>query len=541
MTKITRPSPGSAFTAALRDDSKAEPSRWCFVSYDQLHLELHSRGGEPAEDVGLLLIESLEKGRSRPYHKQKLAFVLANTRAFVLEAQAAGHPVLHITTEGGIADALRDLSSFAPIHSVRSAERELREQLSELIGTGELVEHSHDGWLTPREWFIDEVGSSPPFRMTPLYKRFRRETGVLMEEGVPEGGKFSFDAENRKPWKGDPAAPSAPRFVKSAIDLEVEELVRQSFTDHPGEPDLSALPTSREQALEALSFTRSIMPEFGPFEDAMSSESKGLFHSRMAAVLNVHRVLPRELLEEVLTTPAPINSKEGFVRQLIWREYVHHVHEVTDGFRALELDRSTTHRRDAAWYLDPPAHLVDDKEKHPNRLQQTRALPRAYWEANSGLECLDVTVRAVMEEAWTHHIPRLMVLGNLASLLDVEPRQLTDWFHVAFVDAYDWVVEPNVLGMGTFAVGEAMMTKPYVSGTPYINKMSDHCAQCEFDPKSTCPISKLYWAFLARHEDAFKGNHRMNMALASMRRRTAEQKALDAAAFTEWSDKLSKS
>ena len=538
IAEITKPKRGSAFQETLRDDTGASPIRWRYVPHDQLHLALDPWSGEPAEQTGLVLIESVKRGRSRPYHKQKLAFVLANLRSFVLEAQAAGHPVLHLTTEGDFSEALSSLSHLGPLHVLRPAERELRLELSPMLEAGSLIEHPHPGWLTPREWFLDEVGAEPPFRMSPLYKRFRRESGALMDGDAPEGGKFSFDAENRQPWKGTPSAPAAPRFERTEVDLEVEALVEEIFAEHPGQVDLGALPTTREQALEALRLVDSVLGPFGPFEDAMSSKSRGLFHSRMASALNVHRVLPRELLELVLESEAPLNSREGFVRQLIWREYVHHVHEVTDGFRSLTLERAPTARRDAGWFGEGGASDTKDKELHPNRLRQLRELPRAYWEADSGLECLDATVRSVMEEGWTHHIPRLMVLGNIASLLDVEPRQLTDWFHAAFVDAYDWVVEPNVLGMGTFAVGEAMMTKPYVSGTPYIKKMSDHCEDCELDPKSTCPLSKLYWAFLARHQDAFEGNHRMSMPLRSMQKRSEEQRSADAAAFEEWSAKL---
>jgi deoxyribodipyrimidine photolyase-related protein len=145
-----------------------------------------------------------------------------------------------------------------------------------------------------------------------------------------------------------------------------------------------------------------------------------------------------------------------------------------------------------------------------------------------------------MEEGWTHHIPRLMVLSNIAHLLDVNPRELTDWFHVAFIDAYDWVVEPNVLGMGTFATGSAMMTKPYVAGSAYINRMSDHCSTCDFHPKKTCPISRMYWAYLARHAPAFSGNHRLSMAMRNVEKRSEEQRQLDHATFLHVQQTLAK-
>lgn len=155
----------------------------------------------------------------------------------------------------------------------------------------------------------------------------------------------------------------------------------------------------------------------------------------------------------------------------------------------------------------------------------------AYWGQSSGMECLDWAVESVMDEAWTHHIPRLMVLSNLAQLMDIEPRQLTDWFHAAFIDAFDWVVEPNVLGMGTFALGDAMMTKPYVSGSPYIKKMGDFCSSCEFHPAKTCPISPMYWAYFERHKAAFSGNHRLAMTLRTLAKRSEEKKQHDRESF----------
>ena len=248
--------------------------------------------------------------------------------------------------------------------------------------------------------------------------------------------------------------------------------------------------------------------------------------------------MPNELMQSVLSVSAPINSIEGFVRQLIWREYVKHVHDITDGFKSITVNKTTTTRRDAMWYDESDKRILTHPESHPNRLNQVNNLPMVYWNADSGLHCLDTVVSSVLEDGWTHHIPRLMILGNIASLLDINPRQLTDWFHAAFIDAYDWVVEPNVLGMGTFALGESMMTKPYVSGAAYINRMSDYCEQCQFNPKKDCPITNLYWDFISRHSKAFRSNHRMSMPLRNSERRNVTKKAEDTKVFQDWSRRL---
>ena len=253
----------------------------------------------------------------------------------------------------------------------------------------------------------------------------------------------------------------------------------------------------------------------------MSSKSRYLFHSKLAISVNLHRLSPQQIVELVLSNDAPINSVEGFFRQMIWREYVKHIHDVTDGFRTLE--------------------VFDKQLEQPNFLQQNNPLPQAFWGAKSGFNCLDQVVESVLDEGWTHHIPRLMVLSNFASLLDINPRELTTWFHEAFIDAYDWVVEPNVLGMGTYSLGSAMMTKPYVSGTPYINKMSDFCKNCKFNPKKDCKVSNLYWAFLERHKESFEGNIRLAMPLRNLAKRSDEKKQQDIKAFTEILSALNKS
>ena len=506
---------------------KGDVDAWVWLSYDQLNLGLLVDLQQIYPTLGLILIESEAKGKSRPYHKQKLALLLSNLRHFAIEAQAQGFPIHYVMTHGNYAEALESLSQhLGPLHSIVQAERSTRQEVQPLLDEGHLTAHPHLGWLTPRAWFSESVGETPPFRMDAFYRKVRKNTGWLMVDGKPIGDKFSFDEANRKPWKGDPMPPTTPKYPIDEIDAEVTDLVERVFSHHPGSVDLSQLPTSKADLDQAMAFAEACLTHFGTFEDAMSSHNRGLFHTRLAPLLNLHRVMPHEAVDLVLASGAELNNVEGFLRQLIWREYVHHVHVVTDGFRTLEVNRSAS-RRDANWYEVAPI----EAELHPNHLQQTFPLPQAYWGKKSGLACLDTSVESVLDDGWTHHIPRLMVLSNIAHLLDVNPRELTDWFHVAFIDAYDWVVEPNVLGMGTFATGSAMMTKPYVAGSAYINRMSDHCSTCSFHPKKTCPISRLYWAYLARHAPEFAGNHRLSMAMRNVAKRSEEQRDLDHATF----------
>jgi deoxyribodipyrimidine photolyase-related protein len=485
--------------------------RWLFVPYDQLHDGIGPLATEPPGELGIVLVESRAKAGRRLYHRQKLALVLANLRQFALEQAARGVAVRHVATDTGYAEALQPLArELGPLRVMRPAERELRVELQSLVAAGALVELPHQGWLSTAADFAAIGG--PPWRMDAFYRQVRRRTGVLVQQGKPVGGKWSFDAENRRPWRGTPAAPEPPTFAADEVTREVGELVAREFARHPGTLRLEHLPATRQDAERLWQWAlRECLPWFGPFEDAMSTRSTGLFHTRLSPLLNLHRLLPSRVIAEVLAADVPLASQEGFVRQILgWREFVHHVHEATDGLRqagGAALDQNT--------------------------LRGDLDLPAAFWGQPSGLHCLDRVVTDVWHEGYSHHITRLMVLGNLATLLGVEPRQLTDWFWVAYADAYDWVVEPNVLAMASYGTGGLMTTKPYVAGAAYIDRMSDYCQSCAFDPRTTCPVTRLYWQFLDRNQERLAGNQRIAMPLRSAAKRAAAERRRDAA-VAQW-------
>jgi deoxyribodipyrimidine photolyase-related protein len=504
---------------------------WWWLSYDQLNTEFLPDN----KQIGVLLIESLHKGQAKPYHKQKLCLVLSNMRHFAVELIELGYHVKYVCTSNSYAEYLESIrDQISALHLCRPAELSLRKEIKPFIESKFIHIHPHPGWLTQREWFESSVGSSPPFRMDRFYQRVRKELNVLMENGSPLGGKYSHDAENRLAWKGEPPVPPLPIFDFDTIDEEVVALVERNFPSHPGVARLDIHPTSSRDLERAVQHAIDALPNFGPFEDAFSEQSRSLFHTKLAPVLNLHRILPKTMMDVVVQLDMPLSSKEGYFRQLIWREYVFHIHDVTDGFAHLDVKQSLVSNRTARWN-----DASSEPELHANQLQQSQPLPQAFWGKKSSLRCLDTVVEQVLDEAWTHHIPRLMVLSNIANLLDIQPRELTDWFHIAFVDAFDWVVEPNVLGMGTFALGDAMMTKPYVSGSAYIHRMGDSCSSCAFNPKKDCPITPLYWQFFERHKDEFTGNHRLAMTLKTLERRSQEQKDKDLRIFNEVQSRLS--
>jgi deoxyribodipyrimidine photolyase-related protein len=511
-----------------------EPTTWHYVPYDQLTWADAPWTRLEPRAAGLVFVESAEKARRRPYHQQKLAFVLANQRRYAIEAAERGHPVAYLAAEAPVVHVLRAwCARHGALTMMQAAERELRVELGPLARDGLLTIVPHEGWLTTSDLFERACGAQSPWRMDAFYREARRASGILMERGKPVGGRFSFDGENREAWSGDPPAPEGLRHAHGAVEAEVECLVRARFGDHPGRVDLGALPTTAQQAEEAwLHAERECLEHFGPYEDAMSRSSRGLFHARIAHLLNIQRLSARRVLQGVLASKAPLPSIEGFVRQVLgWREFVRHVHERTDGFRDLPgVPRAEApRRRDAGWWsLSGKPDSAPHVDPAPAALGAALPLPPAWWGRASGLACLDRVVASVMEDGWCHHIERLMVLANIATLLDVDARELADWFWCAYIDAYDWVVEPNVLGMGTFAAGETMTTKPYISGSAYIDKMGDDCATCAFKPGKDCPLTPLYWAFLARHEGRLAGNQRMLMPLRSLARRDRAKREEDA-------------
>lgn len=508
----------SAFSSSLLDIPNGV-ERWHFVAYDQLNKELLPEA-EP-KSLGLIFIETSWKAKQLPYHKQKLALQLSNQRHFALEMQQLGHPIRYVFSEEEYSVILEEIGEECGTITVsKPAELTLRKSISHLVDKGRVKILQHKGWLTTSEDFISSIGNSPPWRMDKFYRHIRKSRGILLDgDGKPVGGSWSLDDQNRLPWDGAVELPSNPEFKPDKITIEVIQMIEEKYSHHPGKIVPSNLPSSIADAEQLWEWAKSsVMHWFGPYEDAMTQEHKTLFHTTISSLLNLNRLMAKTLLEDALKLEIPLNSKEGFVRQIIgWREFVRHVHELTDGFE-IESEGIPA-RNGAGWEGEWGKSRIT-----PNILENNVGLPPTYWGEKSGMLCLDTAVSDVVETGYAHHIPRLMVLANIGNLLGINPRELTDWFWAMFTDAYDWVVEPNVLAMGTYAVGDVMTTKPYVSGTPYIKKMGDYCGDCSLHFKKSCPISDMYWNFLEENQTHFTKNHRMAMPMRTLAKRTQQAK-----------------
>ena len=526
--------------------------RWIYVPYDRCTDRTGPLTDQPADETGIVIVESAAKATRRPNHKKKLVVLISNMRHFALEQAERGVKVLYHFSPDSHGTALLELQRTRKLPALMvmtPAERELRLDLAEAEKNGLKLQYVEDTtWTSRTSDFTDVYGgytAGKSYVMDRFYRRMRQQTGILMSSAKPLGGKYSFDAENRSPYRGEVPVPRFPEFAPDEITLEVIALVQERYGHHFGTIEGFNLPCSRADAETYWQFFLDhALPHFGRFEDAMRDDELQLFHSKTSVLLNIGRLLALDLVRDVAEKAdqelVSLASAEGFIRQLLgWREFMRHLHEQTDGYRLLAGTVPQENRK-VVQEVSPDqtdagakayaGHDGSDpfKGAAPSALGAAIPLPAVYWGAKSGLHCMDTVVAQVVEEGWSHHITRLMVLSNLATLCGFSPRELTDWFWFAYVDAYDWVIEPNVLGMGTYADGGLTATKPYVSGAAYINRMSNYCGHCKFDPKKSvgedaCPFTALYWTFLERNEERLRGNFRMQMPFTTLRKKKPEE------------------
>ncbi len=521
--------------------------RWIYIPYDRYTDRTGPLTEQPPEKTGIVIVESTAKALRRPYHKKKLVVLISNMRHFALEQAAKGAKVLYHFSPESHGQALRKLQQTMHLPSLtvmQPAERELRLDLAQARKDGLKLDMVEDTtWASQPDDFLSVYGAYKPgksYVMDRFYRRMRQNTHVLMQNAKPIGGNYSYDTANRNPYKNQVPIPIPPTFPPDDITREVIELVEETYPHHFGAIDGFDLPCTQADCDAMWRFAlERLLPTFGPFEDAMRDDQLQLFHSKTSVLLNLGRLLAIDLIHDVEAAQQagkiPLASAEGFIRQLLgWREFMRHLHEQTDGYRLLrghipdeprrveqEVSPDQTAQARAAYPLDPYVGAT------PSALGAALPLPAVYWGVKSGLHCMDTVVAQVIQEGWSHHITRLMVLSNLANLCGFSPRELTDWFWFGYIDAYDWVVETNVLGMATYADGGLTATKPYVSGAAYINKMSNYCGHCQYDPKKSvgegsCPFTSLYWTFLERNESKLSGNFRMQMPYNTLHKKRSE-------------------
>jgi len=470
--------------------SSGAKGRILYLPFDHLHRK-HGVLKHLQKDDVILLVESERMADASKFHSIRLYFLISSARHFAEALRAEGLTVEYIkapTTLDGIG-AAKKKHGISNVVAAHQSSYRLQAALDS-IGTT-FVEN--DFFLTSRELFNSWAESQKSHLMENFYRKQRVRLGILMEGSQPVGGQWNFDAENRDPLpKGHVAAPYLEHRA-DAIDIEVAQEL--------GIAAPAEWATTRAGAQRVLKhFLDNHCENFGRFEDAMNSADWAVHHSLISPYLNNGLLHPTEVITAALKKfeggSIPIASCEAFIRQIIgWREYINGMY----------------------WYLG-------EGYKAENQLQATRPLlPLFNNSSKTEMNCVRSIVSDVEKRSWVHHIPRLMVLSNLALIAGVDPQAYLEWMRNQFIDASDWVMVPNVIGMGVHADGGRMMTKPYAAGGAYISRMSDYCKSCAFDPKkrtgdNACPFTTLYWDFLAEHHEEFAGNHRMAQQLAGLKR-----------------------
>ena len=462
-------------------------------------------------DVAYVLMEIRQETDYVLHHAQKILAIFAAMRRFADHLRAAGHRVSYLAIDAAgnrqsltaNLDALLARYAASTLEYQQPDEWRLDAQLRQYAAQQTIPVHCVDSahFLTSREEVAQFFGSRQRWTMELFYRHMRQRHGVLLEpDGQPLGGRWNFDADNRKPWRGDPPEPPdlRPRHDLRTLWQTISAAGVASF----GDPCADALrwPLDRGEALQQLeAFIQYGLPHFGDYQDAISAQAPRLFHSLLSFALNVKMLGPAEVIARVEAAgrdgQAPLAAVEGYIRQILgWREYVRGV-----------------------YWAQMPGYAES------NALGHTRPLPDWFWTGNTRMACVRSAVKLSLANAHAHHIQRLMVIGNFALLAGLDPQALHRWYLGIYIDAFEWVELPNTLGMSQFADGGLLATKPYVSAAAYLHRMGDHCGQCPYrrdqptGPRA-CPFNALYWNFLDRHADTLGRNPRLAMPYRQLAR-----------------------
>ena len=490
---------------------------------DQLNHDSAAFDGFDAGQDRVWMAEAAEEATHVWNHKYRLVGFFSPMRHFRDEMRDNGKEVLYheLADDSGMdhGESLADLlahtlskGSYESVIMVHPGDYRVRDSLRRCVANAglSLDERGDRTFYCSPQRFAEWADGRRSFVLEQFYRVMRKEHQVLMKDTKqPTGDAWNFDKENRgkfgKSGPGD--IPPTPSFEPDSVTQDVMRLVEHRFGAHPGKLEEFDLPVTRTDALRMLEdFVVNRLPLFGTYQDAMWSDERFLYHSRLSHALNLKLLNPREVVDAAVERyengQAPINSVEGFIRQILgWREYV----------------------RGLYWMKMPEYGSLNGLE-----CEDTQEVPSFFWDGQTEMACVADAMRLLIDTAYAHHIQRLMVLGLYAQLLGVHPTQFNEWHLAMYADAIDWVSLPNTLGMSQHADGGILATKPYCASGSYIDRMGNFCKGCKYAPKqasgdNACPMTTLYWDFLARHRERFRGNHRMVMQYKNLDRKDPEE------------------
>jgi deoxyribodipyrimidine photolyase-related protein len=477
---------------------------------DQLSYNISSLSDINPERDTILMCEVWEEATYVKHHKKKIAFLFSAMRHFAQELKAKGFPVHYIKLDDpknrgsfrGEVKRVTQTHKPAQIFVTTPSEyRVLKDiQVCETeFGVPVEIRPDHR-FLCTLEEFADWARGRKQLRLEYFYREMRKKCDILMDGNRPVGGKWNLDKQNRRPPSKELRPPPPTKCVADAITKSVFDLVREKFPDHFGDLEPFHFGVTRKQALQKLKdFLHMRLPYFGEYQDAMLQGEPWMYHSIISHYLNCGLLEPLEVIKAAECTynegHAPLNAVEGFIRQILgWREYVRGI-----------------------YWLKMPEYSEE------NFFNVQRKLPWLYWSGDTQMNCLRQCVLETKQNAYAHHIQRLMVLGNFALIAGIDPKEVNKWYLIVYADAYEWVELPNVSGMVLFADGGYLASKPYAAGGSYINRMSDYCKSCFYKVNQrtgpdACPFNYLYWDFFIRNEEKLKDHQRLGHSYRTLRR-----------------------
>jgi deoxyribodipyrimidine photolyase-related protein len=491
---------------------------------DQLDPENPALAGIDRDRDGIVMIEAAGESTNVWSHQARITLFLSAMRHHAETLRSRGLPLQYLALDDSAACSLGErLHEVIAQHEPKKlivcepGEYRLQQDIEQVCReSGITLEIRSDiHFLCSREAFADWAKGRRELRMEFFYREMRRRHDVMMEDGQPAGGRWNFDSDNRAGFAktGPGPLPQPPQFAPDAITLDVIDLVRSRFAQHPGELDGFQWPVTRVDALRALKdFIEHRLPRFGQHQDAMWTGMPFGWHSLLSTSLNLKLLNPREVIAAAVAAwregHAPLAATEGFVRQILgWREFIRGV-----------------------YWLDMPGLL------EANHFGHDRALPAWYWTGDTAMTCMREAIGQTLKHGYAHHIQRLMVTGNFALLAGISPRAVHEWYLAVYVDAVEWAELPNTVGMALYANGGRFTSKPYIASGAYIKRMSNYCGSCRYDVKlktgeQACPFNTLYWYFLDRNEQQLARNPRtVLMARNISRLSSAERDAIRSSA-----------
>jgi deoxyribodipyrimidine photolyase-related protein len=485
----------------------------CVILRDQLSHQISSINDFCSDKDSIFMCETYQDCTYVKHHKKKLVFILSAMRHFADELKNKKYNLNYVKLDdssntGTISSEIKRFCSNNQVQKIIITWPGEYWVLQELVRLKQEIKipveiREDDRFLA--EEFTLWAKNRKELRMEIFYRKMRQKYNILMFNGSPVGGKWNYDAENRKFPKNKLKVPQTYTTDPDAITTEVMQLVSRKFSDHFGDTHPFHFAVTRNGALEALElFIEQRLSSFGDYQDAMVTQEPWMYHAHISFYLNIGLLLPLECIKlaekAYYDGKVSINSAEGFIRQILgWREYVRGI-----------------------YWLKMPEY------KNLNFFDADRRMPDFYWSGDTKMNCLKHCVTETKNNAYAHHIQRLMVLGNFALIAGIHPDYVNEWYLVVYADAYEWVELPNVTGMILFADGGYLASKPYAASGAYINKMSNYCTTCHYkvnekNGNNACPFNYLYWDFLMRNYDQLAKNNRLSIAYSALKKMNQEK------------------